>query len=188
MWSARIIALVGCVLLGGCQQEAAPGDVPVTPEALAWVSADHFGPPTSASGYPAASRRIGAGAVAAQLAYDEAITVAVLPALDVPVCDAALLTGADECLETKAGFLAWDLAEEGEDPGQVAIVVPKGDSWAVVVSSGPDAITDDPRQLDLAISVDDMFELAHDPRLDLTTTQEAVDGGKELDYWGKPDL
>jgi len=49
-------------------------------------------------------------------------------------------------------------------------------------------VTKDPRQLRLAISVDDMFDLANDPRVDLTTAQAAIDGGDALDYWGKPDF
>ena len=188
MWSTGVSALVACLVLGGCQQQVAGGDVPVTPQALAWVTADHFGPPTSASPYPAAHRRIGVGAVATGLAYAEAITVAVMPSLDMPVCDSTLLMAADSCLETRDGFLAWDLAEEGEDPGRVYVLVPKADSWAIVISSGPSRINDDPRRLDLAIGVTDMFELANDPRVDLTTTQAAVDGGIELRDWSKPDL
>jgi len=31
-------------------------------------------------------------------------------------------------------------------------------------------------------------ELANDPRVDVTTTQEAVAEGRDMDYWEGPDL
>ena len=48
-------------------------------------------------------------------------------------------------------------------------------------------LTVDPRDLDLPVSVEDRFELAEDPRVDGTTTQEAVDGDRDLDYRVGPD-
>ncbi len=184
-WAATVVAMLA---LGGCRDQEVGGDQPITPGALAWVAAEHFGPPTSASRFPAASRRIGAGAVATKLAYDEALSVAVMPAPETAVCDAPLLGAADDCVKTADGYLAWILAQPEEDPGVVYVVVPKDDSWAIVLSSGPEAVTKDPRELQFSISVDDMFDLANDPRVDLTTTQAAIDGGDALDYWGQPDL
>jgi hypothetical protein len=73
-----------------------------------------------------------------------------------------------------------DVAPE-EDPGYV-VVVDKGDATVAVRNAGPD-ITGDPRDLDLPISVDDRFAIAHDARVDVTTSRAAVDAGEDLDYW-----
>lgn len=187
MGKLLLIALAGSLALSGCR-ERVQDDVPVTPEALAWVAAEHLGDPALASRYPAAARRIGEGAVAASLSYDEAISVAVLPDPDGFDCEGVRAENADGCVETHGGWLAWALEEPEEDPGVVWAVVDKRDSVAVVISSGPTPITDDPRNLELAISVDDLFEVAKDPRVDLTTTREAVDGGEQIGYWGRPDV
>ena len=52
----------------------------------------------------------------------------------------------------------------------------------VVYQSGFD-ITGDPRTLDMPISVDDMFAVATDARVDLTTSQSAIDAGEALTFW-----
>lgn len=36
---------------------------------------------------------------------------------------------------------------------------------------------------DGAPALDALFELANDPRVDVTTTREAVDGSRELAFW-----
>ena len=81
----------------------------------------------------------------------------------------------------------WEAETPEEDPGVVYLVVPKTRGVVLMFSSGP-SITGDPRELDLAIDVADMLALATDRRVDVTTTDEAVDGGRDLDYWEGPDL
>ena len=41
----------------------------------------------------------------------------------------------------------------------------------------------DPRDLDLPIPVDHLLAIATDPRVDLTTSQAALDAGAGLDFW-----
>lgn len=66
--------------------------------------------------------------------------------------------------------------------GVINLLRRKSDATAVVFQAGP-AVTRDPRKLELAVSIDDMLAIAQDPRVDLTTTQEAVDEGESLDGW-----
>jgi hypothetical protein len=62
------------------------------------------------------------------------------------------------------------------------VTVTKGEVTVLVFQAGP-AITDDPRELDLPISVEDMFAIAEDPRVGLTTSREAVEAGADATYW-----
>ncbi len=38
----------------------------------------------------------------------------------------------------------------------------------------------------MPISTDDLFAIANDPRVDVTTSQEAVDAGADLPFWQDP--
>lgn len=77
----------------------------------------------------------------------------------------------------------WEDEEPEEDPGVVYVIVDKGDSSALLFYGGP-AITGDPRELDLPISVETLFDIANDPRVDVTTSAEAVDAaGAGLSFW-----
>ena len=80
------------------------------------------------------------------------------------------------------GAMTWSPEDPGEDPGYVEVGVRKGDVTVVVVFSGPH-ITGDPRTLDLPVTIDQLVDIARDERVDLTTTQAAVDAGADLDYW-----
>ena len=66
-----------------------------------------------------------------------------------------------------------------EDPGILTVVVEKGDRAVLVGYAGP-TLTGDPRDLDMPISVDDLFAIAHDARTDVTTSAEAVEAGRDL--------
>ena len=79
-------------------------------------------------------------------------------------------------------MLQWQEEVPEEDPGTLNLIVTKQDVTVVMYQSST-PITGDPRTVDLPISVDAMVELAQDPRVDLTTTQEAVDEGESLDFW-----
>jgi hypothetical protein len=52
----------------------------------------------------------------------------------------------------------------------------------VLVTSGG-RVTGDPRDLDLPVGVDDLVAVAEDPRVDVTTSQEATDAGADLRFW-----
>jgi hypothetical protein len=67
-------------------------------------------------------------------------------------------------------------------PGVVYLFATRGDA-TVALHQSSTPITGDPREVDLPVSVEAMVELAQDPRVDLTTTQEAVDAGASLDFW-----
>ena len=85
-------------------------------------------------------------------------------------------------MATDRGTLIWEDAAPEEDPGNVGVAMTKGDVTVLVFQSGP-AITRDPRELDLRISVEDMLGIAADPRTDLITSRRAVVAGEDLPYW-----
>lgn len=182
-------ALGGCalaaLLLAGCQSdEPVAGDVATTPRALAWIAAEHLGTPSSAAAEEDAAEEFGSGGIGAELSIGQQLVVAVgtdLPA-ELYDCDSQETGGLAGCEETDEGVLMWEDEEPAEDPGVVYVVVPKGDSAVLLFGSG-EPVTGDPRDLDLPVTVAQMFELAQDPRVDVTTTQEAVDGGRALDWW-----
>ncbi len=62
------------------------------------------------------------------------------------------------------------------------MVLRKGASTVLLFQSGP-LVTGDPRRLDLRISVKDVFAIAQDPRVDVTTSAAAIRAGEELSTW-----
>ena len=80
------------------------------------------------------------------------------------------------------GAMTWALEDPEEDPGYMSVAVRKGETTVVVIFSGPH-ITRDPRTMDLPVTLDQLVDIARDDRIDLTTTQAAVDAGAALDYW-----
>lgn len=171
----------------GATQEA--GDVPTTARALAAIAAEYAGEPSHAS--RTEDGELGAGSVATELRYGsdgeydgDMLLVAVATDLDPTfrTCTEEV-AGRGGCEEVGDGAtLIWEDMAPEEDPGVVYLALPKEDATVLVVLAGPD-ITADPRELDLAISVDDMLAIAEDPRVDLTTTQEAIDAGLALVSW-----
>lgn len=85
--------------------------------------------------------------------------------------------------ETDAGVvtIAWEEEVPEEDPGFVAVSLQRGSEYLRVLLAGP-AITGDPTDLDLAVSVDDLVAIVTDPRFGLRTTQEMVEAGEALDF------
>ena len=79
-------------------------------------------------------------------------------------------------------LLFWERATPEEDPGVVYLLASRADTDVLMFLSGP-SITADPRELDLNVSVVDLLAVAEDPRVDLTTSREAVGAGRELGYW-----
>jgi hypothetical protein len=183
-------------LIAGCGDSSAPsggdspsaegGDVPVTPRALAAVAAEHIGEPGYATHNP--DDEYGADAVSADLRFDadgeyDGDLLAVVVGWNLPrwarQCGPE---SGDGCEKTDEGLLKWEEQEPEEDPGTVLVSVRKGETTVLVYQSGFD-ITGDPRTLDMPISVDDMFAVATDARVDLTTSQAAIDSGEDLMFW-----
>ena len=77
-------------------------------------------------------------------------------------------------------LLFWQEEAPEEDPGIVAVSMQRDGMVLRVYASGP-AITGDPRDLDLEISVDVMVGIVTDPRFGLETTPDMVEAGEELD-------
>jgi hypothetical protein len=85
----------------------------------------------------------------------------------------------DGCDPVEGGTLFWQEEEPEEDPGLVVVVVTKQEALVLVTQSS-ETIAGDPRDQDLQITVQDMVDIANDQRVDLTTTQEALDAGGHL--------
>ncbi|MDN4161465.1 hypothetical protein [Nocardioides abyssi] len=198
----RASILVGVLLalgLSGCGDgtRATPTDAgsggrePTTARALAHVAAEHAGTPDSAARESDAAEEFARGGVGAELRYGstggydgDVLVVAVGEGLDTSLvdCDAQATNSLAGCVETDQGVLMWEDEAPEEDPGVVYVVVEKGDSAALLFYAGP-AITGDPRELDLPISTDVLFAIAGDPRVDVTTSAEAVAAGADLPFW-----
>lgn len=197
MRSRSATTLAGLLLLTGCGAstgQAAPettlgGHEPTTPQALAAVAVEYAGKPTSAT-------RLGdvdeydKGAVGAELRYNaggeydgDVLAVAVGTGLtDGEIGCHDETRDAGTCVTVGEGILTWEPHAPEEDPGTIVVVVAKGDTQVLVMQAGP-VVDGDPRELDLPISVEDMFALAQDARVDRTTSQATLDAGAALDFW-----
>jgi hypothetical protein len=150
------LAVVGLLLTGcGAGSSGAGGDVPVTPRSLAVVAVERTDDPSSGRASPPDDRRPGVVA-SADLRYgadgedDGALLQVSVRRSPVPASlrcgtyEARYVALYDGCETTELGTLLWKLEETEEDPGQVVVVVAKGDVHAEVSTSGT-AITGDPR-------------------------------------------
>ena len=193
--SLTLLALVAA--LGGCAEDrieptptADGGEAAATPAALAWVAAQHVGQPHSARSERDFAEELGNGAVGTELRFrsgsqDDGDLLVVAVGNKNPDglrCTPDHETGGGGCVTTDRGTLIWEDAAPEEDPGNVGVAITKGDVTVLVFQSGP-AITRDPRELDLRISVEEMFGIAADPRTDLITSERAVVEGEDLPYW-----
>ena len=190
------LALTGCGATTETNPPGSPdgGDVPTTAQALAFVAAEHAGTPSSATGESDAAEEFDSKAVGTELRYGsdgeydgDMLVVAVGQGMDKTVtdCEAETNEYLAGCVETDQGMLMWEAVAPESDPGVVYVVVDKGDTTALLFYAGP-TITGDPRELDMPISTDDLFAIANDPRVDVTTSQEAVDAGADLPFWQDP--
>ena len=187
--------LLALALVSGCGPAEAPlakgGSEPTTPQALAYVAAEHAGTPASAVRDSDATEEYQAKGVGAELRYGstgeydgDMLVVAVGTGLDPALtdCDDAETGHLTGCEETDQGVLMWEGEAPEEDPGVVYLVTQKGDAQVLMFYAGP-AITEDPRELDMPISVETLFAIANDPRVDVTTSESAVRAGQDLNYW-----
>lgn len=189
-----IAALVAAaVVLWPEESEPAPvgGDERTTPRSLAYVANEHVdleptkaGVDWAADGYrrlfPHPKR-----AVAASINFageGNIVVIGVSP--ERPQQDprrGCMLS--DSCADLSDGILlTWDLESPEEDPGLVVLYAEKEDATVAIRYSGP-IITGDPRDLDLPVPVDVLVDIALDPRIAPTTSQDAIDGGEKLGFW-----
>jgi hypothetical protein len=189
-------------LLASCGEDARTppdraaqgGDRPTTARALAAIAAERVGEPSSAASSRDLDELYRQDAVGAELRFGTdgeydgdqfEVRLGTGFLLFEPDCDSptvaenARLGG---CEAVSGGLLLWEVFEPESDPGAVYVLLRKGETTVLVSQSGP-TIDADPRQLDMPISVEDMFAVAQDARVDLTTSQEAIDAGAALDYW-----
>ncbi|RYJ05715.1 MAG: hypothetical protein EON52_10115 [Actinomycetales bacterium] len=195
------LILAGCVLLAGCGDEGAPadgdGDVPITQRAIAAMTLEHAPEDTTSRVATYTDRSDPEGALGADLRYrgdgeydGDLLRVFLSP----PSRDENPCGDDDEgrcdSREVDGGTLtlSWDVEEPEEDPGYVAVVLQRDEETVSALWFG-DTITGDPRDQDLFISIDTLEDIAQDPRISLTTSQEVVDAGADLDDWdgGEPD-
>ena len=182
------------VLVAGCGRDGegglSGGDEPTTPASLAYVAAQYVGEPDSAdvgSNVGGAFRR---APLQVELRFGssgeddgDAVQVAVGRGFDKRFNNCARLKGrVSGCENVPDGFWYWGEEEPEEDPGGVFVVHRKGPVTAVVAYYGP-AIKGDPREQQLPIEVGTLIDLAADPRVDITTTEGAVEAGAEAPYW-----
>lgn len=167
--------------------------MPVTGAAIAYVVAQHTGEPGVA--YPFYDERFfSKDAVSAELRYansdaqsdGDMVRVVVGTKVDRKNrnirCDRVNV--ADGCEETDRGTLSWQDVAPEEDPGIVWVIVTKAKATIQVTYAGPTITEDrDPRDLHLPIPVETLFDIANDPRIDITTSQDAVDAAEGLEYW-----
>lgn len=79
-------------------------------------------------------------------------------------------------------YLTWQEEEPEEDPGIVYVIAQRDGELTTVMQAG-EVITGDPREQDLAVSVDEMVELVQDERLRVRTSKETVEAGEKVTDW-----
>ncbi|PUA81036.1 hypothetical protein [Nocardioides currus] len=182
-----IVVAVLALGLAGCSSsdEAVAGDEPITPEAIAAITQEHVDlSPVEVTAWDVFTRELGEPSPGARSEYgDVSLAVVVAPTTDSPlVC--ATPTFFDECVDdTVDGHdvtIAWQDLEPEEDPGVVYVIDRRDGEDVAVQVIGPD-VTDDPRDLDLGVPLEDLAALVTDPRLSLTTSQEVVDLGDQVE-------
>jgi hypothetical protein len=198
----RVLAGLAALLAAtsvGCASASEPGAsaegtrAPMTARALAAIVQDHLdqqmGGATSARRELDGPRAV--GGIGAEVSFPlkgESST----PNISVSIGDKASATAftckhlaADSysgCVDIDGGTLFWESETPDEDPGVVYVALRKGDATVLMFQSGP-PISKDPRTLDLRISVADMFDIAKDPRVNLTTTAATIRSGQKLNTW-----
>jgi hypothetical protein len=183
-----LLASYGLLVACGGSDDSVVGHEPITPAAIAAIAQEHVDlEPGDVTEWDVFTREIGAESPAARLEFaDVSLAVVVAPTSDSPlVC--AVPTFFDECADESIDghdvTIAWQDLEPEEDPGVVYVIDRReGEDVAVQVIGA--SITDDPRDLDLGLPLEDLASLVTDPRLSLTTSQEVIDLGTGIELSG----
>ena len=193
----RLAALAALLLLvSGCGDQTVPatgaGDVPITQRAIAAMVLEHAPDDTTRREATYADRGYHGGGLGADLRYPGGgesdgglLRVFVTPERGPEDLCADAATGEHcESRQVDAGVLtlSWWLEAPEEDGGAVEVTVQRPEETVSVLWAG-DAITGDPRRMDLFVSVAALEDIVEDERISLTTSQAVVDAGAALDEW-----
>jgi hypothetical protein len=184
--AASVLAL--CGLLVACSADEGPvaGDGPLTTEAIAAVMTEHVDlEPAEVQPYPPLSSRTrkpyapwpesAEGALIYFDGVDEdvdlvgerlSISAIVQPAPGTTPCEDITYSCVETTVDGHDVSIAWQDQMPEEDPGIVR-VIHRGDGEEVTLLLMGPYITDDPRELDLGVPMDDLAALVADPRLSL---------------------
>lgn len=192
------VLLLAALLLAACGDEESDGpgesgdgfepvagDEEITPEAVAAVALEHVDAEPSSSEAEGDEQGVGASfRFNATGEYDgDLLGVGVAELEEAFDCETD--DDFDECEATdvEGGRLvvAWDEVEPEEDPGIVSVWMERDDEMVGVYYAGEE-IEGDPRDQDLPIDVDTMIDIVQDGRLSLTTSQEVVDLGEDVEW------
>ncbi len=163
---------------------AADGDVPASPRALAWVATQHLPEPVVGQ-----SRTVQTG-LFVELDYDPkgttdatAVSVSVVPQRTELDCESLLAEdNIDGCEVRDGATVFWQEGEPEKEPGVLYVESVNDGASVVLFQQGP-TVPADIDDFESEASLEDMIAAATDPRLGLTTTQEAVDAGGQLPWW-----
>lgn len=192
------VLLLAALLLAACGDEESDGpgesgdgfepvagDEEITPEAVAAVALEHVDAEPSSSEAEGDEQGVGASfRFNATGEYDGDLLGVGVSELE-EAFDCETDDDFDECEATdvEGGRLvvAWDEVEPEEDPGIVSVWMERDDEMVGVYYAGEE-IEGDPRDQDLPIDVDTMIDIVQDGRLSLTTSQEVVDLGEDVEW------
>lgn len=192
--SLLLLPLAGCGEdATGTQAGAKAGTVPITPGALAAVVADHvdgdpLGGTSSSDDFGYTEKPVGADVVLGEGGEETGrISVMVGDQYDEGMveCTGDWADVLDGCEDYEGGTVMWQEEEPEEDPGILYFAARRGDAMVLVELGGP-TINGDPReQDDLPVSTQTLADIAGDERVGLLTTEEAVQAGEDLGWFGK---
>lgn len=151
-----------------------PGNQPATPEALAAITLQHVRiVPETFDGGDLYFEQDEVGTVL-RWGADHSLEVKAGP-VDDDLLSTWCQDGMSGCVEVKGATgtatVAWDLATDDGTPGQLMVSHKAGREERRAAYVG-ERITEDPRRLDLEVSVDDLVALVTDPRLGTRTTMK----------------
>jgi hypothetical protein len=191
--SAYALVLAGLFTLAGCGEGSEAqkgGNIPITQRAIAAVALEHLPTNTTPREATYTDNHDPKGALGADLRYHGdgesdggLLRVFISPKVDKHPCPGEYLDGC-ETRSVPGGtlVLTWQKEEPEEDPGFVDVTMVR-DGQETRVSWFGDTIKGDPRKQHLMISVKKLQQVAQDPRLRRTTSQDAIDAGKALKHW-----
>lgn len=169
-----LVLLAVTALLGACGSgtaESAPVESgPITAEAIIAIAGDHLDDPTR-SGPHELDGSDPKRSVLARLTYgDQHVDVVVGPRREEDVAGACAESYLD-CAELETGVagatltLVWQEEVPEEDPGIVVLLLEREAESSMVRWGGDVTVVGDPRELDLAVPVEDAVDLLEDERL-----------------------